>query len=72
MRAPVLQAIKELARTSRTNTELWDEYEVYYENTITLGFWKLEMDNLANNVSPAEVARAKSNQQNPSIPNDGG
>jgi hypothetical protein len=29
MRAPVLQAIKELARTSRTSTELRDEYEVY-------------------------------------------
>jgi hypothetical protein len=27
--APILQAIKELARTSRTNTELRDEYEVY-------------------------------------------
>jgi hypothetical protein len=29
MRAPVLQAIGELARTSRTSTELRDEYEVY-------------------------------------------
>jgi hypothetical protein len=29
MRAPILQAIEELARTSRTSTELWDEYEVY-------------------------------------------
>jgi hypothetical protein len=28
-RAPVLQAIKELAKTSRTSTELRDEYEVY-------------------------------------------
>jgi hypothetical protein len=28
-RAPVLQAIEELARTNRTNTELRDEYEVY-------------------------------------------
>jgi hypothetical protein len=28
-RAPVLQAIEELARTSRISTELWDEYEVY-------------------------------------------
>jgi hypothetical protein len=27
-RAPILQAIKELARTS-VSTELWDEYEVY-------------------------------------------
>jgi hypothetical protein len=27
--APVLQAIEELARTSRTSTELRDEYEVY-------------------------------------------
>jgi hypothetical protein len=27
-RAPILQAIKELARTSRTSTELWDENEV--------------------------------------------
>jgi hypothetical protein len=26
---PVLQAIEELARTSRTRTELRDEYEVY-------------------------------------------
>jgi hypothetical protein len=29
MRAPVLQAIEELARTSRTSTELRDEYELY-------------------------------------------
>jgi hypothetical protein len=29
MRAPVLQAIKELSRTSRISTELRDEYEVY-------------------------------------------
>jgi hypothetical protein len=29
MRAPVLQAIEELARTSRTRTNLQDEYEVY-------------------------------------------
>jgi hypothetical protein len=29
MRAPILQAIEELARTSRTSTELRDEYEVY-------------------------------------------
>jgi hypothetical protein len=28
-RAPVLQAIEELARTSTTRTELQDEYEVY-------------------------------------------
>jgi hypothetical protein len=28
-RTHVLQAIEELARTSRTSTELWDEYEVY-------------------------------------------
>jgi hypothetical protein len=27
MRAPVLQAIEELARTSRTSTKFWDEYE---------------------------------------------
>jgi hypothetical protein len=72
-RAPVLQAIKELARTSRTSTELWDEYEsVLAENTIRLGFWKLETDSLANSASPAEVARAKSNQQNPCVSNDGG
>jgi hypothetical protein len=30
------------------------------------------MDSLANSVSPAKVAKAKSNQQNPSVPNDGG
>jgi hypothetical protein len=29
------------------------------------------MGNLANSVSSAEVAKAKSNQQNPSVPNDG-
>jgi hypothetical protein len=29
MWVPVLQAIKELARTSRTSNELRDEYEVY-------------------------------------------
>jgi hypothetical protein len=28
-RAPVLQVIKELARSSRTSTELRDEYEVH-------------------------------------------
>jgi hypothetical protein len=28
-RAPILQAIEELARTSRTSTELRDEYEAY-------------------------------------------
>jgi hypothetical protein len=33
-------------------------------NTCNLGFWKLETDSLANNASPAEVARAKSNEQN--------
>jgi hypothetical protein len=62
-RAPVLQAIKELAITSRTSTELRDEYEVYYLKT---------QYSLANNASPAEVARAKSNQQNLSVSNDGG
>jgi hypothetical protein len=30
------------------------------------------MGNLANNASPAEVAKAKSNQQNMSVSNDGG
>jgi hypothetical protein len=29
MRAPILQAIKELARISKTSTELRDEYEIY-------------------------------------------
>jgi hypothetical protein len=29
MRAPVLQVIEEQVRTSRTSTELRDEYEVY-------------------------------------------
>jgi hypothetical protein len=67
MRAPVLQAIKELARTSRTRTEMRDEYEVY--KLKTLGFWKPETGSLANSASPAE---AKSNQQNPSVSNDGG
>jgi hypothetical protein len=33
-REPVLQAIEELARTSRTNIELGDEYE----DTIRVGF----------------------------------
>jgi hypothetical protein len=72
-RAPILQAIEELARTSRTSTELRDEYEVSVlaENTIMLGFWKPETDSLANSTSPAEVERAKSNQQNPSVSNDG-
>jgi hypothetical protein len=28
-RAPVLRAIEELARASRSSTELWDECEVY-------------------------------------------
>jgi hypothetical protein len=37
-----------------------------------VGFWKQEMGSLANSVSPAEVAKAKSNQQNLSVPNDGG
>jgi hypothetical protein len=30
------------------------------------------MDSLANDASPVEVARAKSNQQNPGVSNDGG
>jgi hypothetical protein len=34
-------------------------------------FWKSETVSLANNVSPAEVPIAKSNQQNPSVSNDG-
>jgi hypothetical protein len=33
---------------------------------------KQEMGSLANNASSAEVAKAKSNKQNPRIPNDGG
>jgi hypothetical protein len=37
-----------------------------------MGFWKQEMGSLANSASPAEVAKAKSNQQNPSVSNDGG
>jgi hypothetical protein len=37
-----------------------------------LGFWKQEMGSLTNSVSPTEVARAKSNQQNPSVSNNGG
>jgi hypothetical protein len=37
-----------------------------------LGFWKPEMGSLANSVSTAEVAKAKSNQQNTNVPNDGG
>jgi hypothetical protein len=37
-----------------------------------VGFWKQEAGSLANSVSPAEVAKAKSNQQNPSVPNDAG
>jgi hypothetical protein len=32
-----------------------------------LGFWKQETGSLANNTSSAEVARAKSNQQNPHL-----
>jgi hypothetical protein len=35
------------------------------QDTHNLGFWKLETGSLANSASPAEVARAKSNQQNP-------
>jgi hypothetical protein len=37
-----------------------------------VGFWKQETGSLANSVSPVEVAKAKSNQQNLSVPNDGG
>jgi hypothetical protein len=33
--------------------------------TRNLGLWKLETGSLANSALPAEVARAKSNQQNP-------
>jgi hypothetical protein len=36
-----------------------------------LGFWKPETGSLANSALPTEVARAKSNQQNLSVPNDG-
>jgi hypothetical protein len=32
-----------------------------------LGFWKPKTGSLANSASPAEVARAKSNQQNPCV-----
>jgi hypothetical protein len=32
---------------------------------MNLGFWKPEIGCLANSASPAEVAKAKSNQQNP-------
>jgi hypothetical protein len=45
---------------------------VLAKNTIRLGFWKPEMGSLANSASPAEVARAKSNQQNSSVSNDDG
>jgi hypothetical protein len=34
---------------------------------MNLGFWKLEMGSLANSTSPAEVAKAKSNQQNTNL-----
>jgi hypothetical protein len=37
-----------------------------------VGYWKHETGNLANSALPAEVAKAKSNQQNPSVPNDSG
>jgi hypothetical protein len=33
---------------------------------MNLGFWKPEMGSLANSASPAEVSKAKSNQENPS------
>jgi hypothetical protein len=36
-----------------------------------VGFWKQETYILANSASPAKEAKAKSNQQNPSVPNDG-
>jgi hypothetical protein len=34
---------------------------------MNLGFWKLEMGSLANSTSPAEVAKAKSIQQNTNL-----
>jgi hypothetical protein len=37
-----------------------------------MGFWKQETSSLTNSASPAEVAKAKSNQQILSVPNDGG
>jgi hypothetical protein len=37
-----------------------------------LGFWKSETGSLANSASPADVARAKSNQQKLSVSNDDG
>jgi hypothetical protein len=37
-----------------------------------LGFWKQETGGLANSASSAEEAKAKFNQQHPSVPNDGG
>jgi hypothetical protein len=33
---------------------------------------QLSTDNLANSASTVEVAKTKSNQQTPSVPNDGG
>jgi hypothetical protein len=35
-----------------------------------MGFWQAKMGSLANSASPAEAAKAKSNQQNPSVSND--
>jgi hypothetical protein len=72
-RAPILQAIEELARTSRASTELWHECEVLLAKTQWgWGSVKQETGSLANNTSPAEVGKAKSNQQNQSVPNDSG
>jgi hypothetical protein len=34
---------------------------------VNLGFWKSETGSLDNSASPAEVAKAKSNQQNPHL-----
>jgi hypothetical protein len=54
-RAPVLQAIEELARTSRPSTELRDECEVLLaEIQWGWGYGKKEMGSLANSASSAE------------------
>jgi hypothetical protein len=49
----------------RTSNKIADGKTQTNQNTHNLGFWKPEMGSLANSASSAEVARAKSNQQNP-------
>jgi hypothetical protein len=71
-RAPVLKQSKNKQEQVEQALNCEMNIKCIAENTIRLGFWKPETGSVANSASLAEVSRAKSNQQNPSVSNDGG